>query len=299
MGRYLSLLAASLLVAVTFSTESEAFLVDEWAEISTGEDASKIVVETAAPTKQWQDSFSGMEFVWVEGGCFKMGSPPRADGRDSDEQPVHSTCLSGYWMGKSEVTQAQWRSIMRSNPSKFKKGDNHPVERIGFAEAIELADRLSKMHKDKAQFRLPTEAQWEYACREGGHNIEYPGENHINKLAWHLSNSSDSTQATATRFPNRLGLYDMSGNVWEWVEDTYDRHGYSKHQPQQPLYKGPGLHQVIRGGSWREGTDALRCANRGFNKFSQKRSDLGVRLVAQINPAPPEKAPVDTNVIPF
>jgi formylglycine-generating enzyme len=278
----------------------EAFMIEEWMEVISGEDAQKIKTISNPPSKVWQEGLSGMKFIMVAGGCYKMGSPPRADGRDSDEQPVHSVCLSDFWIGKHEVTQAEWRTIMRSNPSKFNRGDHFPVERVSYDDAIKLAKRLTEQHNGRAVFSLPTEAQWEYVCREGGLRTTFPGIEDIKKIAWLKDNSSNATNNTGTRLPNRLGIYDMSGNVWEWVQDSYDRFGYGKHQASNPLYDGQGIYRGVRGGSWRDSPEALRCANRGFSKFSEKRSDIGVRLVVQVNTKEKkEELPPIEAVLPF
>ncbi|MBF0447077.1 MAG: formylglycine-generating enzyme family protein [Magnetococcales bacterium] len=277
---------------------SQAFLLNEWAEISQDEPQNQ-ESGSGQPTKLWIETHSGMDFIWLPGGCYKMGSPPRADGRDADEQPVHRVCVSGFWMGKNEVTQAQWRTIMRSNPAQFNKGDDHPVERVDFDEVTRLTQRLNKQYDGKAVFRLPTEAEWEYACREGGLRTPYPGVDPLEKIAWFKGNSLDSTQQTGSRLPNRLGLYDMSGNVWEWVQDSYDKFSYNHHQENDPKFEEKGEFRVIRGGSWKEGREALRCANRGFNLFSSKRPDVGVRLVVFVKQQKAMKEQLDLNILPF
>ncbi|MBF0380202.1 MAG: formylglycine-generating enzyme family protein [Magnetococcales bacterium] len=289
------------IATLVFPTHAKAYLINEWAEIATIT-PDEFDIKSDVPTKIWRDSFSGMEFVHVKGGCFKMGSPPRADGRDSDEQPVHNVCLSDFWVGQKEVTQAQWRTVMRSNPSKFRKGDNHPVERVSHPDAIRLVNRLNEQHKGKAVFSLPTEAQWEYVCREGGLRSIYPGREGINKIAWQRENSGDSTQVTGTKLPNLLGVHDLGGNVWEWVQDTYEWYGYSKHKTNNPVFKGKGLYRGIRGGSWNDGSNALRCTNRGFTKFSDKREDVGVRLVVFVKQPPKEERREEESsidVLPF
>jgi formylglycine-generating enzyme required for sulfatase activity len=278
----------------------EAFIVDEWADTMPIK-KQQITTKTGLPTKLWAESFSGMEFIWVKGGCYKAGSPNREKGRDADESPVHTACVSNFWMGKHEVTQGQWRSIMQSNPSKFRKGNDYPVERVDFAAVNRLTKRLNKLHIGEALFRLPTESEWEFVCREGGRRNVYPGRQSLSKTSWYRDNSRKSTHITGSKIPNSLGFYDIGGNVWEWVEDTYDRDGYRKSKKHNQAYKGKGLSNVIRGGSWNEHSSALRCANRGFNKFSNKREDVGVRLVVIIEKQDVEIEDVvpDINIIPF
>ncbi|MBF0454366.1 MAG: formylglycine-generating enzyme family protein [Magnetococcales bacterium] len=299
MRSFLSLLAVLSVSMLFLPTRGEAFLLDEWAEILVGEDAQKIRDQSNPPTQLWEETLSGMTFIFVKGGCYKMGSPPYAHERDADEDPVHRVCLSDFWMGKKEVTQAQWRTIMHSNPAYFQKGDRHPVERVDHDEVLRLTQRLNKLYNGKATFRLPTEAEWEYVCRDGGLREPFPGSHFIDKLGFYRENSSNSTQPTGTLFPNRLGFHDLSGNVWEWVQDSYDRLGYGKHQTNSPVVETKGLYKVIRGGSWREGESALRCANRGFEHAGKKRPDIGVRLVVMVK-AQEKKEPLpDINVIPF
>ncbi len=305
-----SALGVLLLFMLCRPEPSHAYLIDEWAEVFPEAAAKRLQVADNPPAKMWREELSGMEFIWVEGGCYKMGSPPRASGRDSDEEPVREKCVAGFWMGIYEVTQAQWRTIMRSNPSRFKTSDDHPVERVNYDDAVAMVERLNNQYRDRATFSLPTEAQWEFACREGGLRRVYPGVEHINKMAWLRDNSRNSTQVTGSRMPNLLGLYDMSGNVWEWVQEAYDRNGYEMQSASRdmddmkikrpPREKHQGLHRVIRGGSWRDAPDALRCANRGFTRFSEKRPDIGLRLTVNVKPIP---APVQTiqelNALPF
>ncbi|MBF0194187.1 MAG: formylglycine-generating enzyme family protein [Magnetococcales bacterium] len=290
-----------LFVQLLLPANGEAFLVNEWADTMPLK-KPKIASKPEVPTKLWTESFSGMEFIWVKGGCYKAGSPTREKGRDSDEGPVHTACVPSFWMGKHEVTQGQWQTIMQYNPSKYRKGNKYPVERVDFAAVNAITQRLNKLHIGEAKFRLPTEAEWEYVCREGGQRNVFPGRQSLHRISWYRENSRQSPQITGSRLPNRFGIYDIGGNVWEWVQDTYDRNGYRKIKVNNPLYNNEnGLSRVIRGGSWKENSSALRCANRGFNKFSNKRDDVGVRLVVIVEKQKieEEEAPTDINIIPF
>ncbi len=186
--------------------------------------------------------------VRVEGGTFRMGATAEQDCDAYDiEKPVHSVTLSGYYIGKTEVTQALWKAVMGSNPSEF-KGDNLPVENVSWYDCQEFIRKLNSLTGQN--FRLPTEAEWEFACRGGNNSrgYKYSGSNYIDNVAWYTDNSGDKTHPVATKLPNELGIYDMSGNVWEWCSDLYDK--YSSGAQTNP--KGPesGSRRVGRGGGW-------------------------------------------------
>lgn len=185
--------------------------------------------------------------VWVDGGTFRMGATSE-QGSDaySDEKPVHSVTMSSYYIGKTEVTQALWKAVMGSNPSEF-KGDNWPVESVSWNDCQAFIRKLNALTGQN--FRLPTEAEWEFACRGGNNSrgYKYSGSNYIDNVAWYDGNSGDKTHPVATKSPNELGIYDMSGNVWEWCADWYG--DYSSGRQTNP--KGPygGSYRVSRGGS--------------------------------------------------
>jgi formylglycine-generating enzyme required for sulfatase activity len=220
----------------------------------------------------WTDPVAGMEFVFVPGGCFQMGS----NSGYSDEKPVHEVCLNGYWIGKYEVTQVQWRKIMGSNPSKFKSGKDYPVETVSGHDAQQYISKLKQLSGNS--FSLPTEAQWEYAARSGGRNQKYAGGNNADSVAWYDSNSGGKTHRVGTKSPNGLDLYDMSGNVWEWCEDVYDKKAYSKHSRNNPLVTSGSNSRVLRGGSWRDDPRDVRAAFRHRFSADLRRSRVGFRL---------------------
>ena len=214
--------------------------------------------------------------VWVEGGTFRMGATSEQDGDAYDnEKPAHSVTLSSYYIGKTEVTQALWKAVMGSNPSEF-KGDNRPVESVSWDDCQAFIRKLNALTGQN--FRLPTEAEWEFACRGGNNSrgYKYSGSNYIDNVAWHDGNFGDKTHPVATKSPNELGIYDMSGNVWEWCADWYG--DYSSGRQTNP--KGPydGSDRVRRGGSW--GFDAWCC--RSSARDSDDPTDrfyyLGLRL---------------------
>jgi formylglycine-generating enzyme required for sulfatase activity len=237
-----------------------------------------------SPTRrEWKDPTTGMEFVWVEGGTYQMGCGPLAGDCYPNESPEHEVTVSGFWIGKYAVTQGQWQKVMGSNPSAFKKGDNYPVETVTWDDAKEFIRTLSG--KSGYAFRLPTEAEWEYAARSGGKAEKYAGGSDIDAVAWYVSNSGRSTHPVGTKAPNGLGIYDMSGNVWQWCEDVYDDHAYSKHQRNNPVSNSGSTLRVLRGGSWFRDASWVRCAFRGHWEPAFKGnghmggSGLGLRLV--------------------
>ena len=214
--------------------------------------------------------------VSVEGGTFTMGATSE-QGSDaySDEKPTHNVTLSDYMICKTEVTQELWQAVMGSNPSYF-RGNNLPVEKASWNDCQEFIKKLNSL--TGLQFRLPTEAEWEYAARGGNRSkgYKYSGSNDIGSVAWYYSPSSSKTHAVATKSPNELGLYDMSGNVYEWCSDW---HGdYSSGSQTNP--KGPtsGSYRVIRGGSWVIGARSCRVSYRGGNNPGSRYDGLGLRL---------------------
>ncbi|MCD4678683.1 MAG: SUMF1/EgtB/PvdO family nonheme iron enzyme [Desulfobacula sp.] len=216
----------------------------------------------------------GMEFVWVPEGCFQMGS--NSSDAAENEQPVHEVCLDGFWMAKHTVTQRQWKQLMGENPSSF-KGDDRPVETVSWEDAKDFILKLNQ--KSDGTYALPSEAQWEYAARSGGKDEEYSGGWKPDRVAWHESNSGGETHSVGSKEPNGLGIYDMSGNVWEWCEDVYDKEAYSKHSRNNPLVTSGGSYRVGRGGSWCDESWGVRCANRSGFRPSYPGSNLGFRLI--------------------
>jgi len=207
----------------------------------------------------------------VSAGCFQMGSH---DG-SSDEKPDTQVCLSAYEIGKYEVTQAQWQKIMGNNPSAF-KGSNKPVEKVSWDDVQSFIRKLNQ--QTGQSYRLPTEAEWEYACRSRGRDQEYCGGNSADNVGWHDGNSEHTTHNVGQKEANNLGLYDMSGNVWEWVQDWYDENYYSKSPKNNPKGPSGGSARVLRGGSWGFGANGLRSSGRGYFSPDYRYYDLGFRL---------------------
>lgn len=221
------------------------------------------------------DSTTGMEFVKVPTGCFQMGDT-FGDG-DSDEKPVHEVCVDGFYMGKYEVTQVQWRGIMGSNPSHFSScGNNCPVENVSWNDVQSFITKLNS--RSGKWYKLPTEAEWEYAARNGGKSEKYSGSNTVGAVAWYSSNSGSKTHAVGQKQPNGFGLYDMSGNVWEWVQDKYDSKYYSRLLRNNPQGASSGSLRVLRGGSWSNIVWDVRLAYRNRGWSGDRSDTLGFRL---------------------
>ena len=216
---------------------------------------------------------TGMKYVWVPKGCFMMGSN---DG-DYGEEPVHEVCVDGFWMGQTEVTQAQYKKIMGSNPSKF-KGNNRPVERVSWSDARMFVEEYNYVTGGRA--RLPTEAEWEYACLAGGlHSLYCGGGVRLDRLGWYEGNSDGKTHNVAGKRPNAWGLYDMSGNVWEWVQDWYSVGYYAESPKTNPRGPSKGSKRVLRGGSWVIDPLYLRSAKRYRASSTKRNINFGFRLV--------------------
>jgi formylglycine-generating enzyme required for sulfatase activity len=219
-----------------------------------------------ASGKEFKDPATGMEFVFVKGGCYQMGDI-FGDG-DSDEKPVHEVCIDDFYIGKYEVTQAQWKVIMGNNPSYFKNcgflgSGNCPVENLSWDDTQEFIQRLNQKTGNK--YRLPTEAEWEYAARSGGKKEKWAGTNDESKLgdyAGYVKNSGNKTHPVGRKKPNGLGIYNMSGNVLEWVNDWYDEEYYKKSPRNNPQGPDSGQYRALRGGSWGHISMGVRVAAR-------------------------------------
>ena len=216
------------------------------------------------------------EMVRVEGGTFRMGTTSeQEDDAEIDEKPVHSVTLSSYYIGKTEVTQALWQAVMGSNPSYY-KGADLPVERFSGNDCREFIQKLNSL--TGCNFRLPTEAEWEFACRGGNksNGYKYSGSNDIDNVAWYDGNSGGKTHPVATKTPNELGIYDMSGNVWEWCNDWLA--DYTANSQTNPTGPKSGWYQARRGGSWDSSAGLCLSSNRHFKNPLARGNFLGLRL---------------------
>ncbi len=245
--------------------------------------------KTCTARQKIEDSGYGvkLEMVHIPGGTFMMGSPTSEADRSSDETQ-HRVTLSPFYMGKYPVTQAQWQAVMGSNPSNF-KGANRPVEQVSWDDAIEFCKKLSQ--KTGKKYRLPTEAEWEYACRAGTTTPFYFGETITPDLVNYNGNYPygqapkdryrQETTEVGSFLPNAFGLYDMHGNIWEWVADIYSNEGVYIGEQTDPIYTGSGSRRVNRGGSWISSAQNCRSAGRDFFSPDNRNVFLGFRLAGK------------------
>jgi len=222
----------------------------------------------------------GMEFVPIPAGAFQMG----ANNGDNDEKPVHTVHISQpFYLGKYEVTQEQWQAVMGNNPSRFKGDPTLPVESVSWDDIQAFISKLNAREGGDTRYRLPTEAEWEYAARAGTTttysfgNDERPLDRQLGKYAWYSENSGGETHPVGQRQPNLWGLYDMHGNVWEWVQDGSG--WYPSGTVTDPM--GPHLSSYLmyRGGSWYTVADHCRVSFRAGSTLSDRLSYVGFRVL--------------------
>lgn len=245
----------------------------------------------------WKEPVTGMEFLSVPGGCYTMGSPVRDRDQQPDESPRHKVCVNDFYLGRYEVTQETWQKVMGANPSHFHKGGNYPVEQVSWEDARDFIARLQEMSKGN-RFRLPTEAEWEYAARSepleetkdengqkfsvdkpAGHDVRYAGHDQLDPVGWCRSNSGGASHPVGAKQPNGLGFFDMSGNVWEWVGDWYGDGYYSSSPEKNPVGPPIGSNRVMRGGSWSSEDQDCRAVNRASSWPGNRHHNLGFRLL--------------------
>lgn len=227
----------------------------------------------------------GMEFVLIPGSSFLMGSPTSESGRKDDEIRHRVTISKSFYLGKYEVTQGQWKAIMGSLPSGMGElgqdffGDNKPVVRVSWEEVQDFISKLNE--KSEGKYRLPTEAEWEYAARAGSTTKFSFGDNDslLGDYAWYSENSGGKPHEVGSKKPNAWGLYDMQGNVWEWVQDWYG--AYPSSPQTDPKGVTNGAVRVNRGGCWYENSESLRSANRDSFSSSGRNYGLGFRLIKE------------------
>lgn len=225
-----------------------------------------------------------LEMVLIPAGTFMMGSPDNEVGRENDEGPQHQVTLTkSFYMGKYEVTQAQWLVMMESNPSDF-KGNNRPVENVSWDDCQSFIQKLNQL--EQGTFRLPTEAEWEYSCRAGTTTRYYWGDDQnysqIGQHAWYPNNSSSQTQEVGLKLPNAWGLFDMSGNVWEWCQDGYGK--YTSNPQVDPIGVIASSGSLLRGGACWYSIWYCRSASR-YHRFPLSGNELlGLRLVRSLTP---------------
>jgi formylglycine-generating enzyme required for sulfatase activity len=249
----------------------------------------------------WQEAVTGMKFVKIPAGCFQMGQSPmekrlliRGTPSDdyekyfSDEVPQHQVCVDEFWMGIHEVTQKEWQKVMGFDPAVFQENLENPVEMVSWDDAQLFIDKINELN-NTSEFRLPTEAEWEYAARAGtttmystGDTITSSQSNFNGSIPFGL-NLRDQYRKSPTpvgSFPaNAFGLYDMHGNVWEWCNDWYKSDYYQQSPPKNPSGPETGQMKVLRGGSWFRYSGHVRSATRYKNKSVGQYADTGFRLV--------------------
>ncbi|MDG1890324.1 MAG: formylglycine-generating enzyme family protein, partial [Verrucomicrobiota bacterium] len=248
-----------------------------------------------------QDPFTipelDLEMMPIPAGTFVMGSPADETGRGNDEGPQTTvTITKPFWLGKTEVTQEQWKAVMGNTPSR-RNGDDLPVESVSWNDAVAFCEKLNEMKRATLpvgyHYTLPTEAQWEYACRAGTTTRFYhgddPGHGQLQKYAWYADNSSRKTHPVGEKLPNGWGLHDMHGNVWEWCLDRYGDYpggpSFSVSDPQGPQ---SGAFRVYRGGAWSNNPSHCRSANRLMNRPVHSFNSLGFRVALSSVPIPTE-----------
>jgi len=240
--------------------------------------------QTASPTGTITEPLPGMKFVWIPPGSFLMGSPPGERGRRHNEAQHLVTLTKGFYLQTTEVTQGQWKEVMGDNPSYFSScGEDCPVERVSWEDVQEFIRRLNQ-RENSNRYRLPTEAEWEYAARAGSTTAFANGEirdtgcrdPNLDKIGWYCGNSGEKTHPVARKQPNAWGLHDMHGNVWEWCRDWEgDYPSAAVTDPTGPL---SGEYRVVRGGSWTRGARRCRSAFRGAALPGGLDLRLGFRL---------------------
>ncbi|MCX5811629.1 MAG: SUMF1/EgtB/PvdO family nonheme iron enzyme [Proteobacteria bacterium] len=277
-----------------------------------------ILLLTVVPAVQGEtyiDQLTGMELIRVKGGCYIIGDT-FDKGRD-DERPNKEVCIDDFYLGKYEVTQIQWATIIGKNPSYFQK-DVHqifcglrfcvgcpenvcgfidlskfPVENVSWDDIQEFLEKIN--NRTGKDYRLPTEAEWEYAARSGGNKEKWAGthfELELDKYAWYRDTSGYRTQPVGQMKPNGLGLYDMTGNVWEWVNDWYDADYYKTIKKNNPEGPKTGVYRVMRGGSWFEDPWVIRTSYRNSGFPYLRSTNVGFRLAMSApKPPPPIEEP--------
>jgi formylglycine-generating enzyme required for sulfatase activity/uncharacterized caspase-like protein len=228
------------------------------------------------PGKVFKDCADCPEMVILPAGSFEMGT----NNGDANEKPMHSVQVKSFAMGITEVTQAQWQTVMGRNPSKFTScGADCPVEQVNWDDAQEFIKRLNT--KTGKEYRLPSEAEWEYACRAGGRH-EYCGSDNVDAVAWYNANSSSRTHPAKGKQPNAWGLYDMSGNVWEWVQDCYSGNYYELPSDGRSFDSEGCTERVLRGGAWTRDPQYSRASNRNRGVLLYRVNLNGFRLARML-----------------
>ncbi|MCQ2287783.1 MAG: bifunctional serine/threonine-protein kinase/formylglycine-generating enzyme family protein [Muribaculaceae bacterium] len=269
--------AAAVLIVVVIGINKKESGPDS--NTSPDSDINAVTDDTDSEGEPQSTDFNGVvtvngvtfDMVHVPGGTFEMGATSEQQHIGSDERPVHTVILSDYYIGRTEVTQALWQAVMGDNPS-YHRGDDLPVEQVSWYDCQDFIQKLNSLTGQ--DFRLPTEAEWEYAARGGANNgNQYSGSNNLSEVAW----CKGKTHPVATKAANELGIYDMSGNVWEWCQDWYGN--YNSGAQTDPIGPGSGSRRVYRGGGWDGVVSGCRVAFRGDRGIpSDSDCYIGLRL---------------------
>lgn len=272
--RFVALLPVLLLVAACGKSEAPV--------AATGTPTVHSAPPAPAPGTTFKDCPDCPEMVVIPAGSFFMGSPLDEAERGNDESPVHRVKItSPFALTKTEVTQKQWRAVMGGDPPElnFKGCGECPVERVSWDDAQEFLRKLAA--KSGKSYRLPSEAEWEYACRAGGSDT-YCGGNDVEALAWYDKNSDSKTHPVAQKRANAFGLNDMSGNVWEWTQDCYNANYDGAPTDGSAWLGGDCSRRVLRGGSWYDDPQIVRAAERNGSSLANRGNDSGFRLARML-----------------
>lgn len=252
--------------------------------LQTVEEAQLESKQVEEPKLETYTNSIGMEFIQIPAGEFLMGCSEENTNCSDSTKPVHKVKITKpFYMGKYEVTQKQWLKVMGKNPSKFKGCEDCPVEQVSWEDVKKFIKKLnviSASANEKKKYRLPTEAEWEYAARAESTTIYYWGNEMDRGYAWSFENS-ESTHPVGQMKPNSFGLYDMMGNVWEWCEDWYEQNYYKNSPTSNPLGPTSGKYRVIRGGAWAYGYKVLHSSYHFIAYPSERDYSIGFRLILQ------------------
>lgn len=252
--------------------------------------------QSQPPLSTSQHAETGMEFVWIDKGCFPMGAEKAGDTdhRGSprvprpDEVPRHEACVDGFWMGKHEVTREQWQRVMAPAKPVDPAVAKQPATHVSWEDAQEFLRQLNVAAKPGERFRLPTEAEWEFACRPGEPTLPINGMRverfeELRASAWIKIplHEDQTTRKVGELKPNPLGLYDMLGNVWEWTADVYLPDGYARHARGNPRVESGSDRHVLRGGSFKSDITQARCGARAYGVPQDRLYSVGLRIVRQ------------------
>jgi formylglycine-generating enzyme required for sulfatase activity len=239
---------------------------------------------SVTPEPLFKDPATGREMVYVKGGCYQMGATDDDCDANPEERPLHEVCVGDFYMGKYEVTQGQWKAIMGSNTSTLSTcgEDNCPVDTVSWSDVQDFIRRLNNKSVG-SKYRLPTEAEWEYAARSGGKSEKFSGGKDVNSVSWNAENSGKINHPVGTKAPNGLGIYDMSGNVWEITNDWYGENYYKNSPRINPLGPSSGVDHVVRGGCRTGGVANQRTSRRTYvadrTKGKDRGGNVGFRLL--------------------